>query len=262
MNARAWTAALILLAASAAPARAWEPLGYPGSTWGNASRDLTNFDGNTTMGYAQQGVDWFALPENVVFDTYVGYSWRLRSANQQYFDADGPYAGVSLSRGNLTLGGEYQIENYSQLSQTTHDYVVYASYFGTRDLSPWIGLPHWGEHRALATPLALWTRAEKDFNGIEGLGSMGWIEQGVDWLKLPGGVTFETFGGFDWMLRSLNTQYYNEYGPTAGVQFKRGPLDLYVEYAVRRYPFLHEYQNGPQILLTWYFDWDLAKLRR
>ena len=253
-------AALILAAASA---RAWQPLGYPGSTWGDVGRDFSGFSGNGTMGYVQQGVDWFAFPGRVVFDTYGGYGWRERTNNQQYFDEDGPYAGASLSRGPFKLGGEYAVQHYPRLGgEVTHDFLAYGAFYGSRDLSPWTGLPRWGASRALAVPLGLWTRVEEDSNGIEGFGGMGWVEQGVDWTKLPGGVVFETFASFRWMLRQLNDQYYDDYGPTLGVQFKRGVLDLDVEYAWRYYPHLRTYQNGPQATLTWYIDWDLAKLRR
>jgi hypothetical protein len=262
MNGRALAAAILILTASAVPARAWEPLAYPGSTWGNVGRDLSGFDGNFTSGFVQQGVDWFALPGKLVFDTYGGYSWRARTSNQQFFDVNGPYAGASLSRGPFKVGGEYAAQTYPLLDQTTHDYILYGSVYKSADLSPWTGLPSWDAHKALAVPATVWARVEKDFNGIEGFGSIGWVEQGVDWTKLPGGVTFETFGAFRWILRSLNDQYYDEYGPALGVQLKRGPLDLDLEYAWRYYPHLREYQNGPQIFLTWYFDWDLAKLRR
>jgi hypothetical protein len=252
--------AALAVAAAAAPALAYEPLAYPGSTWGNVSRDFSGFSGYGTQGYVQQGVDWFALPQNVVFDTYVGYGWRDRSNNQHYFNEYGPYAGASLAKGPFKVGGEFAAQTYPPLDETTHDFDVYGSMYWRKDLSPWTGLPPWGSGRALAVPFSVWGRVEKDFNGIEGVGSMGWVEQGVDWTKLPGGITFETFGAFRWMLRSLNDQYYDEYGPAAGVQFKRGPLDLDLEYAWRYYPHLQSYQNGPQLTLTWYFDWDLKKL--
>lgn len=247
---------------AAAPAAAYRPLAYPGQAWGDASTDFRRFAGPGSMGFVQQGVDWAVLPGGLTLDTFAGVSWRTRDLNAAYFDANGPYAGAQVSRGPLSAGAEYAWQKYPLLGQTTHDVVLFGAWYGRKDLAPWTGAPSWRGHRALAVPASAWGRVEEDFNGIEGFGSQGWLEQGIDWTKLPGGAVLDTFAAFRWMQRSLNNQYYDALGPALGAHLVRGPLDLDLEYAWRRYPRLSQYQNGPQLILTWYFGWDLGTLSR
>ncbi|MBI3565739.1 MAG: hypothetical protein HY079_11125 [Elusimicrobia bacterium] len=202
------------------------------------------------------------LPGGLTFDTFGGYAWRARDLNERYYNADGAYVGAQVSRGIFSAGAQYAWQRYPLLRQNADGAVLFGAWYARKDLAPWTGTPSWRDHRAVAVPFSAWGRVERDFNGIEGFGSQGWIEQGVDWLTLPGGIVLDTFGAFRWQVRSLNDQYYDVYGPAAGVHLARGPFDLDLEYAWRKYPHLSRSQSGPQLSLTWYLDWDLAKLRR
>ena len=243
-------------------ASAYKPLAYPGWTWGYVGRDLSGIDGNVTQGNAAQGVDWARLPLGFTFETYGGYSWRARSKNRDYFDARGPFVGAIAYRKGLTLGADYSWQEYPRLDETTRSPSVFASWYYRRDASPFLGLPRWGERRALAAPFSTWGRLQHDVEGNEGLGSLGWIQQGVDWTTLPGGVVLDTFAAFRWRARARNNQYYDAFGPAVGVDLVKGPVDLSVQYAWRRYPSLERWSSGPELALTWYFAWDLAKLAR
>ena len=248
--------AVIALLLAPAMAAAYEPLGYPGSTWGTLSRDFDGVEGSGSQGKVQQGVDWFKGPFGWTFDTFGGYSWMARTENQTYFNENGPYAGAMFSRGPVSFGADFHWERYPVLQQNVDDFETFILWYWKKVL----GRPSWGEHRALGAPFSTWGRLQYDLNDVEGYGSMGWVQQGLDWFKLPGGVLFETFAAFRWRERSRNEQYYDMFGPAVGIDLIRGPLDLDVEYTWRRYPDIPQSVDGPQLVLTWYFDWDLKKL--
>lgn len=239
----------------AAGAAAYEPLGYPGSTWGTLSRDFDNIEGYGTLGDVEQGVDWLKLPGNLVFDTFGGYSWRARSQDQRYFNENGPYAGARLTLNDFSFGADYNWERFPVLRQTTDDFELFGTWYWRKSL----GRPSWGGRTALAAPFSTWGRMQYALNNnIEGYGSMGWVQQGVDWFKLPGDVTFETFAAYRWRERSKNAQYYDLMGPAVGIDLIRGPVDLDFEYAWRHYPYTTpQYVNTAQIVLTWYLTWNL-----
>lgn len=244
---RALALAALALLAGAAPARGYAPLGYPGSTWGYAGRDLDGIDGNATQGHLTQGVDWLRLPRGWTLETFGGYAWRLRSRNRTYFDAHSPYAGAMVYRGGLSAGADYVWHRYPSLNETTGQPSLFAAWYARRPLRA----------AGRTAPLSSWGRLFCDLNGREGCGSMGWVQQGVDWFTLPGGVTFDTYAALRWRLRSKNETHYDAFGPALGVDLVRGPVDLSLEYAWRRYPSLEDWSAGPQVALTWYFDWEL-----
>ncbi|HVC09173.1 MAG TPA: hypothetical protein VNH15_04465 [Elusimicrobiota bacterium] len=251
-------AASALLFLCAAGARAWQPLAYPFSNWGEFLSDFNKVQGGVTQGWVQQGVDWVKLPGGAVFDTFGGYYWMARSDNQTYYNQNGPYAGAMISRGAFSVGGQYYWETFPALRQYVRDPQVFGSWYKVMNL----GLPSWLSGKALAAPLSTWGRVQYDANSIEGLGTMGWFQQGLDWFKLPGGVVFDTYGALRWMERSRNERYYDELGPALGVQFSRGSINLDVEYDWERYPDIPQSVDGPQVFLTWYFNCDLAALGR
>ncbi len=250
------TALILPLLFFASGARAWQPLGYPTTNWDEFSTDFNKVQGNMSMGWLQQGVDWFKLPGDIVFDTFGGYYWMARSDNQTYFNQNGPYLGAMFSRGAFSLGAQYYWETFPALGQYVRDPQLFGTWYKILDL----GLPNALSGKALGAPFSTWGRVQYDANAIEGLGTMGWFQQGIDWFKLPGNVIFDTYGIFRWFERSRNDTYYNELGPALGVELSRGPVNLYIEYDWERYPNISEYVDGPQIYLSVYFGRDLTKI--
>lgn len=248
--------AIILLFFCASRARAWTPLDYPLSSWGELSTDFNKFQGPGTQGWVQQGVDWFKLPGDVVFDTFGGYYWMTRAQHQTFYDQNGPYAGAMLSRGAWSLGGQYYWETFPGLQQYLGDFQAFATWYKVVDL----GKPSWLSKKALGAPFSTWGRLQYDPNKIEGYGSMGWFQQGIDWFKLPGNIMFDTFGIFRWMERSRNMKYYNEVDPAVGIELSRGALSLYIEYDWERFPNIPETIYGPQVFLTWYVGGNMGQM--
>ena len=258
MNLRAGGLTLALLSGLAASAAAYAPLGYPGSTWGNLSRDLDGLEGNGTMGNIRQGVDWAKLPGGVTFNTFGAYRWRFRSEQRPYYNAAGPGVGFDFSRGPLAAGLDLSWVRYPELSRDTRDFLLYGSWYRRWDISRWTGKPYWGLRSALAVPFSTWGRVEYDIDGVEGAGSQGWVKQGIDWVKVQG-VILNTFASYNWRLRSDNQKFYNAHGPAVGVQFDRGPLNLVLDYNWRSYPQLQEYTRTFGLTLTWYYGWDFKR---
>ena len=243
------------LLACAAAARAYAPLGYPGSTWGTLSSDFGKVEGGGSQGKVEQGVDWFKAPFGWTFDTFGGYSWMARTRNQLFYNENGPYAGALFSRGPFNVGADYHWERFPVLRQSARDFEAFASWYYRKDL----GRLSFRDSSALGAPFSTWGRLQYDLDNIVGYGSMGWVQQGVEWFELPGGVKFETFGAFRWRERSRNQQFYDMFGPAAGIDLIRGPIDVDVEYTMRRYPYIPQWANGAQVVLTWYFGWDLKR---
>jgi hypothetical protein len=109
-----------------------------------------------------------------------------------------------------------------------------------------------------AYPGALWGTASRDFNNIEGLGTMGFISQGVQWVTLPGDVRFQTYASYSWRFRSENRDYYDAHGPGLGLEFSWKFFNLGAVYESRKYPAPQPEQSSNNILsyLTWYNRFD------
>ena len=109
----------------------------------------------------------------------------------------------------------------------------------------------------LAFPGSTWDQVSHDVDSLVGTGTMGYINQGVDWTTLPGGITFNTFAEMRYRFRSENRSYFNEFGEALGVEFKKSIFRLGADYLWERYPELSDSSNKVQFYLTWFFDWDL-----
>lgn len=258
MTGRAGAMTLVLMMGSAAWAAAYAPLGYHGSTWGNLSRDLDGLEGNGSMGNVRQGVDWAKLPGGVTFNTFGAYRWRMRSALRPYYNATGPGLGFDFSRGPLSLGMDFSWVRYPELDRDTRDFSLYGLWYRRTDLSRWIGKPSCGLSSALGVPFSTWGRLDYDVEDIEGAGSQGWVQQGIDWLKVKG-VVFNTFVSYSWRLRSEDKKFYNTHGPAVGAQFQRGPFNLVLDYSWRTYPQLHTFTRSFGLTLGWYYGWNLKR---
>ncbi|MBI4349251.1 MAG: hypothetical protein HY553_20605 [Elusimicrobia bacterium] len=104
------------------------PLGLPFSTWGRVDTHPQGIEGNGTMGWVRQGVDWFTV-FGWTCGTYGMYNWRLRTQNQLYYNAIGPSAGVSLARGGLEIGIEHLWQRHTELRRSDKTFNLYLSWF-------------------------------------------------------------------------------------------------------------------------------------
>jgi|GEM_PF-1074334 len=104
-----------------------------------------------------------------------------------------------------------------------------------------------------------WGQVTQDFGGLEGLGSMGYVEQGVDWVELPGHTLFRSYADYRWRLRTLNTDYYNERGFTLGSEFQFPIFRLGARYDWSDYTSINENTGSWSLYLGHYYNWDLSR---
>ena len=246
----------VLAAAVAVPSSA-AILGLPGSTWGEATRDADNFEGWGSQGNVKQGVDWLKLPGGHVLDTYIGASWRFRDQHTFYYDAWSPLAGAAISRSFYTIGAEYSHTRYTELGQTADQMTAYVSVYqdwcASDSSSRLFGLPVHGY------PGDVWGRLTHTFDGYEGTGSQGHVNQGIRWLYLPGGVGVSTIAEYRWQLRALNNTYYDEHGPALGVELRRDGLRAGAQYYWQFLPALAQRHTTLYFYAGWYLAWDLHR---
>ena len=106
-------------------------------------------------------------------------------------------------------------------------------------------------------PGKLWTMETSDHGNLEGTGTQGRLTQGVQWLTLPGAIAAKTYAAYDWRVRTLNSAYYNAYGPAAGVEFSKSFLDVGADYGWQEYPELNQATQDLSLYASWYesYNW-------
>jgi len=110
-------------------------VGVPFSSWGQISRDLSGFDGNTTQGFLSQGVDWALLPGGITFRTTAAYRWRFRTKNRPFYNSYGPSVGVEFAHKYLQLGLERFWRRYPERNRpVSKEFQVYLSWYYRWDL--------------------------------------------------------------------------------------------------------------------------------
>jgi hypothetical protein len=120
-----------------------------------------------------------------------------------------------------------------------------------------------GEAKAIdGYPGSTWGIITDSSSNLSGSGGMGWVNQGIDWTTLPGGVELNTFAEYRFRDRSRQPQYYDAQGPAVGLELKKYFLRLGVDYY---WEYLPDYPGGArrssnrELYLADYYGWDLAK---
>ncbi len=250
--------ALLLAALLCAPASAYEPEGYPGSSWGEASRDFDGIEGTGVIGNINQGVRWITLPGDLALETYAGYNLRVRTQNRFYYNAHGPALGLSLKRSPFEAGFDFSWSRFPERSRTFNNYEMFLTWYKKWNLARRLEDQH--PLGIVGLPFSTWGKLYHDLEGSEGDGSMGNVKQGIDWVRLPGGVVVTTFGAFRWRLRTEEIRWFNAHGPAAGVELSHGPVSLGIEHTWQWFPELKRLNKTLRFYLTWYVSWDLKKL--
>lgn len=110
-------------------------------------------------------------------------------------------------------------------------------------------------------PGSTWGVVTDSSSDVSGSGNMGWVNQGIDWITLPGGVVLNTFAEYRYRDRSRQPEYFSAQGPAVGLEFRKSFLRLGASYYRETLP---NYPNAPQrsttreTYLAGYYAWDLA----
>jgi hypothetical protein len=238
--------------------------GLPGSTWGTIT---DNFHGTGTslgeggMGWINQGIDWFTLPGGITFDTYAEYRYRHRVQNKQYYDTQGPALGCEFKLSFLRLGMDYYWQKFPFWPggvQRSNSREYYLAGYYQWDLNK---LGSINTSKIVGFPGSIWFNLTEDATGLTGSGVQGWINQGIDWTTLPGGIIFNTYVEYRYRQRTKQAQYYDALGPAVGLDFKKSVFTLGMDYYWESDPELQGRRNFGfyELYLTWFIDWDLKK---
>jgi hypothetical protein len=236
--------------------------GLPGSTWGNATDSFHGYAPSTgwsEMTWINQGIDWFTLPGGITVNTYGEYRYRHRIQNKQYYDAQGPALGLEFKWTYFRLGTDYYWEKLPSWPggvERSNNREYYLTGYYAWDLNKATGL---NTSKIGGFPGGVWFNATYDAKGLTGSGFMGWINQGIDWATLPGGIVFNTFAEYRFRERTKQFEYYDAQGPAAGITFRKSVFTLGLDYYWETDPELHGDRNYGyyELFLTWYIDWDL-----
>ena len=231
--------------------------GLPGANWVFFSHDINGLTGSGGMGWLKQGVDWVKLPGDVMVNTYVEYSLRDRTKEEEYYDVYGPSVGLSFEKSYFSLGADYYWLKYPELTakdKNEEGYEVTFGWYYTRDLKS-----KDSSFFAEGFPFATWGKLSHDGNGITGSSGMGWIQQGIDWFRLPGDILVDTYVKYSYRARTKEEDYFDAQGPSVGLEFSKSYFKAGISYYWEEYPKLGERQETAQYYLGWYYYWDLMK---
>lgn len=242
--------------------------GLPGGNWVSLNHDVGGITGSGGMGWINQGVDWVILPGDITFNTYVEYGLRARSKEEEYFNAKGPSVGIELSKSYFTAGVDYYWIEYPEypedpakgrLEKGLHEegYEYTFGWYYSKDLKPDEStLPLEG------IPFSTWAKLSNDASGPTGSGGMGWIQQGIDWITLPGDINVNTFVKYSYRAREKEKEYYNAQGPSIGIEFSKSYFNIGVSRYWEAFPESpdrneRKAQATTQYFAGWYYPWDL-----
>lgn len=242
---------IILTILSAFPEKALTFQGLPGSTWDQISYDDDNLVGTGAIGYFNQGIDWTTLPGGITFNTFAELRYRFRSENKPYYNMYGEAAGVEFKKSIFHLGVDYYWQQFPALPDHSNEFEYYLSWFYDWNLK--------GKKTKIIKDLpgSTWNHVFYNASSLEGNGVLGYLNQGIDWTTLPGGITFNTFAELRYRFRSENRPYYNTYGEAIGIELKKSIFHFGIDYIWEHYPELTDQSNKLQIYVSWFYDWDL-----
>ena len=113
-----------------------------------------------------------------------------------------------------------------------------------RVLSPIVGLPG-----------HTWGSVYHDLHGTAGTGGSLLLNQGIDWVRLPGDVLLRTYGEAWVRARTKDNRYHDIVGQAAGVELRKAPFRLGAEYVWEQYTRQNKKDQGGHLFLAWYQDW-------
>lgn len=106
----------------------------PFSVWGNASYDLLNKDGASTLGWAKLEAHLLWLPGNWMAGPFASYNWRFRTRNADYFDMNGLCAGLRIGNGDVEIGTQYAWRQYPRLDEGSRGLEFFINIYKAWDL--------------------------------------------------------------------------------------------------------------------------------
>ncbi len=232
-------------------------IGLPGNSFGNLSHDLHEVTGTALSATINQGVDWLKLPWDVILRSYGEIWYRTRTVDSLYYDILGQAVGTELRKSDFRLGAEYISEHYTSQSKRNSGASIFLGWYKEwykylYDRSEDAG---WFNIQSLSG--STYGKLAHDLTGVTGTGVSGSINQGIDWLRLPGNILLNSFVEYRYSFRTGDNVYYNEHGPVIGTEFQRSPFKAGIENYWEHNSERHLLNSRTNAYLKWYYGWNL-----
>lgn len=116
-----------------------------------------------------------------------------------------------------------------------------------------------GAYEIEGLPGATWGSISYDDDNFTGSGGQGFINQGIQWITLPGDIALVTYAEYRYRSRTKNPLYYDAGGPAVGLELSKGFFKAGVDYYWERFSVLGQDSNRAQAYLGWYIYWTANK---
>jgi hypothetical protein len=100
-----------------------------------------------------------------------------------------------------------------------------------------------------------WGRVSHELDRNTGTGISFFVNQGIDWAELPGGIMLNTFAEYRYSRRTRDPAYFDAEGEAVGVDLRRSPFHAGVEWFREDQTALNTTQTVTRAYFTWYGDW-------
>ena len=258
------------------PVKAEKSLGTPGSTWGEirfpGSAQPEDKNNLILEGAVAQGVDFFRLSKNSALNVFGKLDYAL---DKEGFDWNRKLrlgAGLKLRHYIsdtvvIAVGAKYEIDRRFVDDRTLEGFQLFSNWFGSWQLPN----RHSGDSaRALSFPGLTWGElrypgssdpAEESDIVLE-----GYVEQGVDTMRLNGLGTINFYANLDYITDSKELDWNNSIATGVGVKLKKliGSnllLQFGIEASRERRWVSGQTDNVIFVYLNWSSWWDPRAIR-
>jgi hypothetical protein len=95
----------------------------------------------------------------------------------------------------------------------------------------------------------------QDLLGSTGFAVSASILQGIDWVRLPGDITFSTYGEYKYSTRTSERRYFDQSGYGVGLEFRKSIFKFGAEYFWDTYTQQNQTKTTQLLYLSWFDEW-------
>ena len=254
------------------PVKAEKSLGTPGSTWGEirfpGSAQPEDKDNLILEGAVEQGVDFFRLSKDSMLNLFAKFDYTV---DKEGFDWNRKLklgAGVKLRHYLsdtvvIAIGAKYEVDRRFVDDRSMEGFQLFSNWFGSWHLSGSnsgdLALPGltWGELRYPGS------QASEEDNDLV---LEGYVEQGVDAMKLKDWGTINFYANLDYIVDNKELDWNNSIASGVGMKLKKlvGSnllLQIGIEASRERRWISDQTDNVIFVYLNWSSWWDPRAIR-
>ena len=258
------------------PVKAEKSLGTPGSTWGEirfpGSAQPEDKNNLILEGAVEQGVDFFRLSKNSALNLFGKLDYTLDKEGYDWNRKLKLGAGLKLRHYLsdtvvIAVGAKYEIDRRFVDDRTMQGFQLFSNWFGSWQLPS----SNSGDSaRALNFPGLTWGEVRypgaQDPSEENNIVLEGYVEQGVDSMRLNGLGTINFYANLDYITDSKELDWNNSITPGIGVKLKKliGSnvlLQFGIEVARERRWVSDQTDNVIFVYLNWSSWWDPRAIR-